>query len=154
MNAIQQGSRTWQIESARSEIKEAMSKLEMLLDVPNPAAECATVDEKGIRAIRHARALRRKYFDARLFSDPAWDMLLDLYEAELGQRKISIGSLGLGADIPPTTALRWVNHLLDMGLVQRRNDPVDGRRVFISLSDKGLKAMQGYFAAAGPAISF
>jgi DNA-binding MarR family transcriptional regulator len=152
MNRVS-NSRIMQIESARDEIKQAMLHLEMLLNVPTPATEAAVFDERQIRAIRRARGLRRNHFSAGLFADPAWDMLLDLYEAELGQRKIAITALGLGADIPATTALRWINTLLDEGLVERSNDPLDGRRVFISLSAKGLESMQSYFAVTAPILA-
>lgn len=153
MNAITGNGTHVQIESARNELKQAMMNLEMLLTVPTPAVNAAAFDERQIRAIRRARALRRNYFNDRLFADPAWDMLLDLYEAELGQRKIAITALGLGAEIPATTALRWVNTLQGEQLVERSNDPMDGRRVFVSLSGNGLQAMQDYFAAVAPVLS-
>src|SRR5437762_3206264 len=47
-----------------------------------------------VRAILRARRSRDRFFDASLFADPAWDMLLELYLAELlGERRLSVGSL-------------------------------------------------------------
>src|SRR3546814_1843272 len=42
-------------------------------------------------------------------SDPAWDMLLDLYlAAERNTRPVSISSLCIASAVPATTALRWI----------------------------------------------
>ena len=38
-----------------------------------------------VRAVIRARRLRARYFDEELFADPAWDMLLDLLQAEIAQ---------------------------------------------------------------------
>ena len=48
------------------------------------------------------------------------------------------------AAVPPTTALRWIKLMTDNGLFERVSDPVDGRRVFIRLSDGGAEAMMRY----------
>jgi DNA-binding MarR family transcriptional regulator len=95
--------------------------------------------------ILHARVRRRQYFSPRLFSDPAWDVLLELYVAELAQWKMSVSSLGVDAGIPPTTVLRWLEILQNEGLVKRAKDPLDGRRVFVTLTDDGCEAMAAYF---------
>ena len=41
------------------------------------------IDPETVRAVIRARRLRARYFDAELFADPAWDMLLDLLQAEI-----------------------------------------------------------------------
>jgi DNA-binding MarR family transcriptional regulator len=50
--------------------------------------------------------------------------------------------------VPATTALRWISALEREGLIQKRSDPLDGRRAYVSLSTKGLNAMFAYFRAA------
>jgi len=95
-----------------------------------------------------ARAARADFFKASLFSDPAWDILLELFAAEQEGRRISISAAGLTAQIPLTTALRWINALEREGLVERVADPTDARRTFLGLSDKGLRAMTHYFQSA------
>ena len=98
-------------------------------------------------AIRIARRMRAQFFADELFADPAWDMLLDLYAAQLEDRRVSVSSLCIAAAVPPTTALRWIGTLHDAGLFERRADPSDRRRVYVALSTKGLRAMREYVTA-------
>lgn len=104
--------------------------------------------DREVERIRQARHLRVKFFDAKLFADPAWDMLLDLYRAHLAQQRICTTSLCIGSGAPVSTALRWLNALEQRGLAQRSQDPLDGRRFWVSLTDEGVAAMAGYFGAA------
>ncbi|MDT0576169.1 winged helix DNA-binding protein [Croceicoccus sp. F390] len=98
--------------------------------------------------IRH-RQQRSRFFDAELFADPAWDILLDLTAAKAEQRQVSVSSLCIAACVPPTTALRWIGQLTDAGLLQRVQDQSDRRRVFIAMTQKATQAMAGYFARVG-----
>lgn len=91
------------------------------------------------------RAARAQFFKASLFSDPAWDILLELFAAEQEGRRVSISAAGLTAEIPLTTALRWINALEREDLVERAADPTDARRTFLKLTGKGLRAMTLYF---------
>ena len=98
------------------------------------------------RAIR-ARRLRDQFFGATLFEDPGWDMLLDLYAAELERGRVSVSSLCIAAAVAPTTALRWIARMTDTGLFERRPDLLDRRRAFMVLSDRASEAMRGYIVA-------
>lgn len=100
-----------------------------------------------VRAIRRARSRRTEFLSGRLFSEPAWDILLEVYAAHLEQRRISVSSLCHASEVPGTTGLRWIDALFREGLIEKANDPFDGRRIYVSLSQKGLKAMSAYFAA-------
>jgi hypothetical protein len=99
------------------------------------------------RAIR-ARRTRDQFFAAGLFEDPAWDMLLDLFAAELEGVRVSVSSLCIAAAVAPTTALRWITKMTDMGLFLRQPDPQDRRRAFMALSAQASEAMRGYMVAA------
>ena len=103
---------------------------------------------EDLRAILRQRRLRNRFFDPALFADPAWDMLLDLMAARLEGESVSVTSLCIASAVPSTTALRWIRTLIDSGLVQRRADPADGRRIHISLTDPAALAMSAYLAAA------
>ena len=103
---------------------------------------------KPIRRILRERTRRTQHLKASLFGEPAWDMLLELYASEIEQRRISVTSLCLASGVPATTALRWISALEREGLIQKRSDPLDGRRAHVSLSTKGLNAMFAYFRAA------
>jgi len=104
-------------------------------------------DAAEIRRVIRARRMRAEFFEGDLFADPAWDMLLDLYAAELEHRQISVSSLCIAAAVPPTTALRWIGTLNEAGLFDRKADPSDRRRAYIALSDAARRGMERYVAA-------
>jgi DNA-binding MarR family transcriptional regulator len=134
-----------QTDEIRDRLSAALRMVDEIATVPQSRALNATATEKEIREILKLRRRRARFFDADLFADPAWDMLLELYAAELGQQRISISSLARGAAVPMTTALRWITTLETSGLIERQPDPLDGRRYFMSLSYRGLEAMDTYF---------
>ena len=105
------------------------------------------VDARDIRRTIQARRLRDQFFGAALFEEPAWDMLLDLYAAELEGTRVSVSSLCIAAAVAPTTALRWIAKLTERGLMVRDRDPIDRRRAFITLSSEASAAMQAYLIA-------
>jgi DNA-binding MarR family transcriptional regulator len=103
--------------------------------------------EMQVRDILKARRARDKFFNRTLFADPAWDILLELYAAELGQRPLTVGSACIGAAVPASTALRWITALEREGLVTRQNDRFDARRLYVSLTPDGVAAMEAFFRA-------
>ena len=106
-------------------------------------------DPRLMRRIIRQRQLRSRFFDGELFADPAWDILLDLTAARAEHTRVSVTSLCIASGVPPTTALRWIGQLTDVGLLDRIEDETDRRRAFIALSDKGADAMARYFAELG-----
>jgi hypothetical protein len=104
-------------------------------------------DPQLVRTIIARRQARARFFDAELFADPAWDMLLDLTAAHAENARVSVTSLCIAAGVPATTALRWIRQLVDTGVFERVDDPNDGRRAFIALSQRSVEAMARYFAA-------
>lgn len=105
------------------------------------------IGEAHVRAIVRARRNRAHYFPHELFADPAWDILLELYAAELGQRRVTVTSLAHAAAVPPTTAARWINCLEDQLLIVRSPDALDARRWFVRLSAGARTSMAAYFAS-------
>lgn len=100
---------------------------------------------KLVRAAIFARRIRDESFPVGLFGEPAWDCLLDVYLAFLEQRSVSVSDVCVAASVPPTTALRWIDTICEMGLTLRRSDPRDGRRTFVELTRRGEVLMNGYF---------
>ena len=115
---------------------------------PSPDVEAETV-----RAVIRARRLRARFFSEELFADPAWDMLLDLLQAEIAQLRVPVSSLCIAAAVPATTALRWIKTMTEQGLFVRRADPHDGRRVFVELAPAASDAMRRYFADVGKPVT-
>ncbi|MEE4339108.1 MarR family transcriptional regulator [Erythrobacter sp.] len=103
-------------------------------------------DPRMVRRIIAGRQARARFFDGALFADPAWDMLLDLTAAHGEGQKVSVTSLCIAADVPATTALRWLGQMVETGIFRRIADETDRRRAFIALSDASIEAMSRYFA--------
>lgn len=106
-------------------------------------------DAGAIRGLIRQRHLRAQFFDAELFADPAWDILLDLAAARAERRKVSVTSLCIAAGVPATTALRWITQMVDADLLLRIPDRHDRRRAHIALADRTADSMARYFAAIG-----
>ena len=116
---------------------------------PEPVADVPQVAAETVRSVIRARRLRARYFAEDLFADPAWDMLLDLLQAEIAQLRVPVSSLCIAAAVPATTALRWLKAMTQQGLFIRRADPHDGRRVFVELAPQASQALRRYFAEVG-----
>lgn len=134
--------------------KQAMDRQQAFKTVANDSASAgetsaAQLTPEHLRKIIKARALRSRMFDASLFSDPAWDMLLDLMLAHLSGKKVYVTSLCIAAGVPIATAFRRIEDLASKGLVTKTRDSKDTRRVFVELTDAGIQKMAGYFGAVG-----
>ena len=144
------------------EVSRIASTLARLSTGPAPAArpteqppatgDVPEISADTVRAVIRARRLRSRYFQEDMFADPAWDMLLDLLQAEIAQLRVPVSSLCIAASVPATTALRWLKTMTHQGIFVRRADPHDGRRVFVELAPTASQAMRRYFAAAGNAV--
>ena len=109
------------------------------------------VSAERVNSVIRARRMRGRFLPDELFADPAWDMLLDLLQAELLQHRVAVSSLCAAAAVPPTTALRWLSTLVAKGMVVRVPDPMDARRVFVELAPGTSAALRRYFAEIGNA---
>lgn len=87
------------------------------------------------------RATVAKLFPRDVFRDFAWDILLELFVSEQRGRAICVKDLILVSGETSTSALRRIDRLEDAGLLQRRHDSPDQRRVSVALTAKGDDAM-------------
>ena len=113
------------------------------LDPPQPNSpqrRRATLDD-----LRAVRKVRDRHFPTELFSDPCWEMLLDLYDAQLDEAEVTVSSLGAASGVPLTTALRRMDVLQKHGFIERVVDPDDRRRTIVRLSATGLAAVERFF---------
>lgn len=76
---------------------EAFTALSQTPGTPPPGAELAAW-------LFMARRLREEVLGAHLFSDPAWDILLDVYAADARGEKIQISSLSPMSNVPSSAA--------------------------------------------------
>lgn len=116
-------------------------------DSPGTHKPESSISRREVSETIKARQGRNRFFSSELFADPAWDILLHLFHAELGQHRLSVSSACSCTDVPPTTCLRWLKVLENQDLVVRRPDLLDGRRIFLELSPTGSMAMTRYFQA-------
>jgi DNA-binding MarR family transcriptional regulator len=115
---------------------------------PNPQSDL-------LLRVRHAlteRARRSEHFRSDLFADPAWDILLQLYSAELSQEKTTVSQLAETANVPSTTTLRWIKMLECDQLIAPVIDAQERGRVHLVLTPKGSVAMGEYFDNAAPKL--
>jgi DNA-binding MarR family transcriptional regulator len=102
------------------------------------------LDMPGIaRALYRLRRRRDRAFAGPLFSEPSWDLMLDLLAAEKSGTKVSVTSACIAAATSTTTALRCLKLLEAQGLVYREPDPADGRRIYVRMSCEAIAAMEG-----------
>jgi hypothetical protein len=110
-------------------------------DAALEAAEPETLESKALHVAKLGVAVRRrreKVFGEGLFSEPVWDILLDLFIARCEGIDVTVGNACLAASVPMTSALRYCQTLLDRGIVYRERDRKDGRRIFLRMSESAF----------------
>jgi FixJ family two-component response regulator/DNA-binding MarR family transcriptional regulator len=123
--------------------------------VPSLAEESAdqllsTTDSellKCAKLLQRQRAKRAEILKREFFSDPAWDIFLDLGSAKLTNQKVSVSSACAAAQVPFSTALRYVGRLVEDGLAERFGDPTDKRRDILQISERGLVHFRQYLSS-------
>lgn len=117
----------------------------------------ATRPEPPIHARRmyQSRRARDSVFGrhASLFGEPAWDILLDLFDYRDRGQAISVGSACLASGVPHTTALRTINLLVEHGLVNKLPDLTDRRRSNLELTNEGAALLERWAAASMEKVS-
>lgn len=140
----------------RSQVNDQLERLEQELEALKQVLPIDSLSSPETRSLGYAdlrakamvmrvlalRRARTKYLSADLFGEPAWDLLLELYLAELDHVRLSVSNACIRMEVPSTTALRWVTKLIDSGLVRRYDDQFDQRRSFLALTDQGAAAMK------------
>lgn len=114
--------------------------------VASPKHDDATLGALAAVAYE-ARRARARYLPVALFSEPAWDMLLELYAADFENREVPTTSLCIASTAPSTTALRYIEVLERCGMIERRLSPRDNRVTLIRLTSAGRDGMRSYMRA-------
>jgi DNA-binding MarR family transcriptional regulator len=99
------------------------------------------------------RRLRTRFLSPSVLGEPVWDMLLALYCFTARGEVLSVSGLCQAAEVPTTTALRWIHLLEQKKLIDRSKDSRDARRAFISLSPSCKQMMTDYLAAVHKRIN-
>lgn len=96
--------------------------------------------------IHRCRSRRDRYFPKTLFGEPAWDLLLELYFRKCNDERVTVSNACVASGVPQSTALRWIDILIDMGLAVREADVEDRRKIWLVMTEYGWKQMQHYLA--------
>jgi len=91
--------------------------------------------------LRSIRAMRRDFFEADLFGEAAWDILLSLYIAFHERYNMKVVAVCHESGVPDTTALRWIERLVELGHVRRRQNPRDARSTLLELAPETVAKM-------------
>lgn len=103
-------------------------------------------DPRLIRAMIERRRLRGRYFEETLFTDAAWDMLLNLAAARTGRFSLSSALLCRDAGVPMSVGRRWIGLLIEKGLIHPVEPRLGEAEGQFTLTAKGLSATADYFA--------
>ena len=98
----------------RDQLSSALRLVDEIVDSPFARPANQPVSERKIRYILNQRRNRDRFFEAELFADPAWDILLELYAAELGQQRMTVSSVCAGASVPATQQQNPGNNTLQL----------------------------------------
>lgn len=113
--------------------------------VPSPGPSTALYDrDLALRVAKQAVAVRRsreRSFGEDLFADPAWEVLIDLFIAQVEGKDVTIGDACIAASVPLTSALRCCQALHSRKLVRREADQRDKRRVLLRLTNPTFDKM-------------
>lgn len=129
-------------------LAEIFDEVENIDRLPNTTPEERTaLALQQLRKIVTTRKRRNHAFPEHHFADPAWDMILDLTIAMAENRRISVSSLSLAANVPATTGLRCIKQLADEGIILIVADPQDARRKYTRLSEDVYERMIAFGAS-------
>jgi hypothetical protein len=130
------------------QLAERIAEIEARLVVPPDLAAGFEFSDDALATVAarvyRARRRRERHFDAAIFADPAWDMLLDLFIAKARGKAVRTSSLCLAGAVPVATGLRWIAELERRELIERHHSPGDRRVRLIALTDQGYRVMRRY----------
>lgn len=113
---------------------------------------CDAIDEAPLadfaESLYRHRRRRGRYLPSKLFAEPAWDILLDLFVNGVRDRPVSITSACIAGDIPATTGLRWLGVLEQERLIEREVSRTDARVTLVRLTREAREQMRDFFAEA------
>lgn len=96
------------------------------------------------RRLKAGRNQRAQFFNVDMFGEPAWDMVLALYIADGEGYRLKISDVCNESGVPATTALRWVDRLIDLGMARKIPNPLDARSTFIEATEALRRQMTEY----------
>ena len=107
----------------------------------------ATDTETLVEHILQARRIRDNLLGSSLFSETAWDILLNLYRSHLRHLDLTRDDLGELLGLSTATVGRWIETLKLENLVRQKPHPEQPGQMSVELSTQGANAMRRWSAA-------
>lgn len=83
-----------------------------------------------------------------LFADSCWNMCLDIYLCGLKGEQVTVSAIAHSSGIPMTTAMRYINVMVDQGLLEKTQNPDDNRMIFVSISLECVSKIEKLLSSA------
>lgn len=125
---------------AQVDVGSAMTSFEQLRALL-PGNAKGNIAEDHVLSLVSARRGRDALFGAHLFSDPAWDVILELYAARLGDRQVSVSGLARLIGAPKSVTARWIAVLVDAGIVSYGGSSKETGGATVELTEDGATKM-------------
>ena len=100
------------------------------------------------RQLLRLQQTRKKQFAPMEITGPGWNLMLTLFAVPPESAGLGVGQVAEQADIPRTTAIRWLRRLEHHKLVRLVADPADKRVIRVNLTRAGRGGMHASFTAA------
>jgi DNA-binding MarR family transcriptional regulator len=112
------------------------------LPEPDPFTPEEFAAWRGMLRVHSAvfRELDRQLLAGHGFGIDSYGVMITLVGAPA--RKVAIGELGLRRNLSPSGISRSVDRLVKLGLVERANNPDDGRSLLVGLTANGLRRLR------------
>jgi len=112
------------------------------LPEPDPFTPEEFAAWRGMLRVHSAvfRELDRQLLAAHGFGIDSYGVMITLVGAPA--RRVAIGELGLRRNLSPSGISRSVDRLVKLGLVERANNPDDGRSLLVGLTANGLRRLR------------
>lgn len=109
---------------------------------PNPFTPEEFAAWRGMLRVHSAvfRELDRQLLAEHGFGIDSYGVLITLVGAPA--RRVPIGELGLRRNLSPSGISRSVDRLAKLGLVERANNPDDGRSLLVGLTANGVRRLR------------
>ena len=108
-----------------------------------PGAEQLVALAEKIQGLRERRDV---FFGGTLISETGWQMLIALVQSDAACHCMTVSNICRASHAPATTALRWLERLVEFGLVRRDHSPSDARVVFVQLEPRAKAAIYAYLS--------
>lgn len=100
--------------------------------------------DAAVRMLAERRARSGYFSDPKIFGEPAWDILLDLYIHQFQNDDVSVKNACIGSGASANSALLWLKLLEERGMIFTDDDPTDDKRKLVRLTSEGYESMTRY----------